>query len=372
MEGELLQAARELGPGFAERAAQFDEADAFVAQNYAELKARGVMEAGVPRELGGAGASHAELCAMLTELARHCSSTALALSMHTHQVAILAWRWRHEGAPVEGLLKRVAAERIVLAASGGSDWLLGSGDAVRTQGGYRVNARKIFISGAPAADVLLTTAILREPGAEPAVLHFAVPMNDPGVEIVPTWRVMGMRGTASHDVALRDVFIPEATIAARRPSGRWHAVMHLVAMIAIPLIYSVYVGVAEGAREAAARAANKRRNDSHVEYLMGGVENEVAMARLALQDMIAAAATDRPGFDTTNRVMIGRTLAARGVLNAVELAMEAAGGASFFRAAGLERLFRDAQGARFHAMQEGVQRRFAGRLALDRAVDELG
>lgn len=41
--------------------------------------------------------------------------------------------------------------------------------------------------------------------------------------------------------------------------------------------------------------------------------------------MIEAAAANEPGFGTTNRVMIGRTLVARGVLKTLELAMEAAG-----------------------------------------------
>jgi alkylation response protein AidB-like acyl-CoA dehydrogenase len=56
-------------------------------------------------------------------------------------------------------------------------------------------------------------------------------------------------------------------------------------------------------------------------------------------------------------------------LKAVELAMEAAGGAAFYRSAGLERLFRDIQAARYHPLREGVQRAFAGKLALGRDVD---
>lgn len=42
---------------------------------------------------------------MLRELARHCGSTALALSMHTHLLAFTVWRWR-EGQPVEPLLRQ--------------------------------------------------------------------------------------------------------------------------------------------------------------------------------------------------------------------------------------------------------------------------
>src|SRR5215831_8106412 len=92
--------AEELGPAFASRAARHDLDDSFVLENYAELKAKGIFGAGVPAELGGGGASFAELSACLRLLARSCGATALALAMHTHQVAGLVWRMR-QGHPVE-------------------------------------------------------------------------------------------------------------------------------------------------------------------------------------------------------------------------------------------------------------------------------
>ncbi len=116
--------ARELGAIFAERANAATDEDKFVADNFALLKTSGLVEAGVPVELGGGGASVDELAAMLRTLAYHCGSTALAFSMHTHQVAIPAWRWTHQkaAAPVlEPLLKRIAKERIILVSSGGSE-----------------------------------------------------------------------------------------------------------------------------------------------------------------------------------------------------------------------------------------------------------
>ena len=60
----------------------------------------------------------------------------------------------------------------------------------------------------------------------------------------------------------------------------------------------------------------------------------------------------------------------RGDTQVVEKAMEIVGGAAFFRAAGLERLFRDVQGARFHRPQERSQLRFSGRMALGLDIDE--
>jgi acyl-CoA dehydrogenase len=356
--------AGELGPRFAGRAAAHDEADAFVADNYRDLRERRAFSAGVPAELGGGGASHPELCAMVRVLGQHCGSTALALSMHTHQVAIAAWRWRHEGGVTEPLLRRVAAQETILVTSGGSDWIAGSGRAEKVDGGYRITGRKVFASGSPAGDLFMTMAIHDDPASGPMVLHVAIPFDAPGVEIKDTWRTLGMRGTGSHDVVLNGVLVPDAAIGMRRPAGRWVPAWHVVAMHALPLIYAVYVGVAEGARRLALDAAAGRRHEAATQELAGRMDNELAVARMALREMIEAAASGRPGVETTNDVMIGRAVAGRAAIRTVEAAMELASGAGFYRNLGLERLFRDVQGARYHALRGSAQLTYAGRVAL--------
>lgn len=359
--------ARELGPQIAARAEAADAGDAFVAENMKLLKDEGFHAAGVPVELGGGGASPAELSEMLRALAGYCGSTALAFAMHTHAVALPAWRWRRTPEAVEGLLKRIVAEKLTLVSSGGSDWLDGSCDAVPVEGGFRVSGRKIFASGCPLGDLLVTMAVQQTPEG-PTVLHMAIPLKAEGVTILDTWRTLGMRGTGSNDVELKDVFVPDAAVTVRRPSGKWHPLMHMVSLIAFPLVYSVYLGLAEAARDKAVAMAGRKTSDD-LTLIVGEMDTELAAARLALADMVACTAGDEPGPDATNRVFVGRTLVARAAIRTVEKAMEAAGGGAFYRKAGLERIWRDIQAARYHPLQEKAQARLAGRLALGLPID---
>jgi alkylation response protein AidB-like acyl-CoA dehydrogenase len=367
-----VEMARELGPVFGKRANERTNEDAFVLENFADLKASGLVEAGVPAQLGGGDADVCDLAGMLRVLAHHCGSTALAFAMHTHQVAIPAWRWTHQKAtPVEPLLKRVAQEKLMLLSSGGSDWLGGSGKAERVEGGFRITARKVFSSGSPAGDLLMTGALFESEGQPPEVLHFGIPMNSPHVKVLDNWRTLGMRGTGSNDVLIDGHVVPEAAISARRKAGEWHPLFQIISTIAFPLIYAVYLGIAESARDIAVDCAKRKQLDQHTVQLAGRMDTELAAARLAHGWMLDAVRRNAPSADTVNQVMMGRQLVARHAISAVELAMEVAGGAGFFRAAGLERRFRDIQAARYHPMRSGQQTHYAGAMALGQSVERI-
>ena len=84
----LATKADRLAVAFAGRAAQHDQNDSFVAENYEQLKSEGLIAAAVPQELGGQGAALGEMADVVRRIAHGCGSTALAFSMHTHQVVI--------------------------------------------------------------------------------------------------------------------------------------------------------------------------------------------------------------------------------------------------------------------------------------------
>ena len=370
---EVRETAENLAKKFAARAAANDETDKFVEDNYADMKDAGLICAGVPRELGGGGANVRELCDMLRIIAGACGSTGLALSMHTHQVAIPAWRWHHQNAArpmIEPLLRRVADENLVLLSSGGSDWIGGSGTAEKVEGGYRITARKVFTSGAPAGDLLMTGAISEENG-DRTVLHFAVPLGAPEVTVLDTWRTMGMRSTGSHDIQIDGLFIPDDKIPLKRKAGEWHPAFQMIATIAFPLIYSAYLGVAESAREIAVGIAGMKPASHRTQSIAGRMDTALTAARLAHTYMIEVVERNAPSAETVNDVMIGRRLVEENTLRVVELAMELAGGAGFYRKTELERRFRDIQAARYHPLQKEVQAEYAGAMALGHPVERI-
>jgi alkylation response protein AidB-like acyl-CoA dehydrogenase len=358
--------ARKLGASFAERAAAHDADGSFVAENYKALKQHKLFSAGVPADLGGGGASYTELCHFLRELAHGCGSTALALSMHTHLTAAAVWRHRH-GQPAEALLRKIVEGELVLVSTGAGDWVDSVGRAERVDGGYKITGVKRFCSGAPAGDLLLTSAPFVDPEKGPEVLHFAVSLRAPGVTVRDDWDTLGMRATGSHSVELADVFVPEPAISLRRPGGhQWHQSWNVVVTVALPLVMSTYVGIAERAAQIAREAAARREADPLTLQLIGEVENCLTTAQMGLREMIAITNDYDivPTVEDASRGLIRKTITANATIATVSKAVELFGGSAFYRRSGLERLLRDVQGAQFHPLPEKKQLDFTGRVAL--------
>lgn len=348
----------------ARRAAAHDEAGDFVHDGFALLKQQGFLGMLVPRELGGGGASHAEACAVLSELAHGCPATALTLSMHTHLVAAQVWRHRR-GLPAP-VLERVARDGLVLVSTGASDWINSSGTVRRVDGGYRVSGRKMPASGAPAGELVSTSFRWDGSPDGSVVLHLVLPFAAEGLRVEETWDTMGMRATGSHTIVFDDVFVPEQAVALTRPAGEWHPVWSVVVGAALPLIMACYVGTAEAAAQRALDLAARRGDRPETATLAGRMLNQLTLARDVVRAMIDSSRDLQ--FDNTldhaSVTLARKTIAADAAIATVRSAMELGGGAAFAVAGGIERLYRDVHGALYHPLPAAQQERFSGRHAL--------
>jgi alkylation response protein AidB-like acyl-CoA dehydrogenase len=355
---DLVTLAARLADEFRPGAAELDRSGAFPFANYQRMREAGYLRAVVPVELGGRGAGLLDMSGAQQALARGDASTALAVNMHHFQVGFAADTWRRtQAVAVENLLRRVATDGIVLASTGAEAIVAGewttSTTAERVDGGYRITGRKAFCSQAPVMDVLRVNALDTANGD---ILVCSVGGRDDGLKIVETWDTTGMRATASHDVVLEGVWVPEAAVGIRIPADgpMRHPAMAGVARWFLCLVSGVYLGIAEEARAEAYRALGKGKNSAFraealTDALVGEMEVEFGTALAVRDQVVGALDIDRSDHQAAlAQAILCKQAVTQHAARVVDRARELAGGRSYFRASPLERLARDMEAARFH------------------------
>ena len=181
-----------------------------------------------------------------------------------------------------------------------------------------------------------------------------------------------MRGTASNDIEVTDVFVPDDKILADRPFGVVDPPLQVICSIAFPIISAVYLGVAEGAAEEAIESAQPRAHDPNVQRQVGLLRHKLRVAGWALDGALAAVGDNpAPSMETVAAVMAAKREIAILGGEICDLAMELAGGAAYRKGSRIERAYRDIRGLKLHPFNPEVTLIHGGRLALGLPCDEL-
>ena len=105
--------------------------------------------------------------------------------------------------------------------------------AERVTGGWRLSGQYSFSSGSTHARWAIIGAFLDKPGDPAAIGYLLVPFTE--IEIIDDWHVLGLAGTGSRSLRLRDVFVPEhrcvllsELLAGTPPGAEVHADYPLV------------------------------------------------------------------------------------------------------------------------------------------------
>jgi alkylation response protein AidB-like acyl-CoA dehydrogenase len=190
------------------------------------------------------------------------------------------------------------------------------------------------------------------------------------VTVHDTWDAMGMRGTASNDVTIEDVFVPAERVLADRPYGVLDPPLQVIVTIGFSVINGVYLGIADGAAAAAIEAVTERGDDALVQRQVGLMLHRLRVASWAQDGALAIVGDDpAPSMDTVAAVMAAKREIAIAGIDVCDLAMELAGGSAYFKGSPIERAYRDIRGAKFHPLSPEATLLHAGRLALGRPCD---
>jgi 3-hydroxy-9,10-secoandrosta-1,3,5(10)-triene-9,17-dione monooxygenase len=179
------------------------------------------------------------------------------------------------------------------------------GVARPVDGGYIFNGRWQFSSGTDHCDWIFLGAMIGDdagkPLMPPQMLHMILPRSD--YEIVEdSWDVVGLRGTGSKDVIVKDAFVPSYRTmdamkvmdgTAQREAGMTETLYLMPWSTMFPLgISSATIGIAEGALAAALDYQRQRVNSSGVAikddpYVMYAIGEAAADINAARQELLA-------------------------------------------------------------------------------------
>jgi len=155
----------------------------------------------IPIEFGGDGASIFEVADMCYALGRACASAGMIFAMHQTKVACLI---RHGAGSDwhESLLRRVAAEQLLLASSttegqNGGNIRFSSAAVERAGAEISLVRDATVISYGAEADGIITIARRADDAAGSDQVLLAITRNDYTLEPTLTWETLGMRGTCS-------------------------------------------------------------------------------------------------------------------------------------------------------------------------------
>lgn len=193
-------AARQLAPVLRQRVAEAEALGRMPDETVSDIRRLMLARILQPALFGGLELPLSSMVDVLVPVASGCGATAWSLAQYIMHNYMLA-RWPAEaqhavwGATPDALLAGIL--------------IPGLGKARRVEGGYEVSGRWPFVTGVDTSDWCMLSAMSVEPdGVPPRELYFVVRTADLAVH--RTWTGFGMAASASNDVEVRGMVVPDA------------------------------------------------------------------------------------------------------------------------------------------------------------------
>lgn len=252
------------------------------------------------------------------------------------------------------------------------------GRAVPTDGGYLFNGRWPYSTGTDHCDWVMIGGLVVDTDGnqlDPNAVHFVLPRSD--YEIVEgSWEVMGLKGTGSKDLIVRDAFVPTyrtiSTVGITEGTGGHDPSREDQTLYRIPR-NALFSAVITGGTLAASRGAL----DAYVNWTMNRREGRGGKASLDPYQLSAlgAAAADIDAsilhvlhdmervydicerrelvsLDVRTEIRRNQVAASHRAVNAVNEVFKLAGGGAIYEEHPLQRRWRDAQAALHHIQNQ--------------------
>ncbi|WP_340316706.1 acyl-CoA dehydrogenase family protein [Rhizorhabdus argentea] len=364
---ETQSAIREVVRDFAQeqirpRSQAFEAAKGYPDGLFEEIAGLGLMGMVAPESVGGAGADYVSYALSLIEVAAADGALSTIISI---QNSLLVGGLLKEGTEDQQarFLPDLIAGRMIGAfalteTDAGSDAAALRTRATRTDGGWKLNGAKQFISSGSIAGLVMVFAVTNPDAGKKGISAFLVPTDRPGFSIDKIEHKLGQAASDTCAIRFDDLFVEDALLFGPEGRGLNIALANLEAgRIGIA---AQSVGMAQAAMEIAIDYARDRKSFGKpiIEHQAVGFRLADLATRLeaARQLVLHAASCKDAELPCLTEASMAKLFASEAAEAIVSGAIQTLGGYGYLEEYGLAKIYRDVRVCQIYEGTSDIQR----------------
>lgn len=346
------------GPGAEER----DEKEEFAYDIWKKCGELGLAGITFPEEYGGIGADYMSYSIAIEELSKVDASVGVTISAHSSLCANPIYMFGTEEQKQKYLVPLATGEKMgafgLTEAMAGSDASGTRTTAVRDGDFYVINGTKCFITNGYYADTYVITAQMDKSKGNKGIAAFILEKGTPGFTFGKKEKKMGIRSSATYELAFENVRIPAENLLGQEGQG------FKIAMATLDYgrigIASQALGIAQGAYEAALKYSKERVQFGMslsqmpvIQFKLADMALEIEAARLLVYQACDLATQHKP---VSKYAAMAKVFAAETANKVTKEAVQVLGGYGYTRDYPVERMMRDAKITEIYEGTSEIQR----------------
>jgi acyl-CoA dehydrogenase len=327
-----------------------------------ELGAAGLLGLLTPDGYGGTGGDPLAVALLSEELARASGGIAVSALVSAYMAAphIVSYGTSEQRARyLPALARGEAIAAIAVSEPGaGSDVAAISSSAVRDGGNYRLNGRKMFITNAGLADVLIVAAKTAPAGGRRGISTFLVDTGTPGLSLSNPLAKMGWHASDTREVILDDVTVPSSSLLGELDRGFYQ----IMAAFQLERVCLAAMGLGHAAESLHLATGHTRVREAFGAPLSGlqTVRHRLAAMGVELESarLMTYRAAERLGAghpEAARSVAMAKYHAALAASHIVDEAVQLLGGSGFLEESQVARHYRDVRVLRIGGGADEIQ-----------------
>ncbi len=328
---------------------EWDETQHFPVELRPKLAELGLLGVIFPEEYGGAAMGYVEYATIIEEIARVDGSVGLSVAAHNSLCSNHIYMFGTEEQKQKYLVPLAQGESFgawgLTEAQAGSDASGTRTNAIRSNGGWKVNGSKNFITHAISCNTLVAVAVTDKSKSNKGISAFIFDKSMEGFRSDKKENKLGMRASETASVVFEDCYVPEENLLGNEGEGFLQSMKILDGgRISIA---ALSVGIAQGAYEAAVKYAKERVQFGHpiaefqaIQFKLADMATQIEAARLLTQQ---AALMKDAGKKLTKQSAMAKLYASEVAVRVSEESIQIHGGYGYTKDYPAEKYWRDSK-----------------------------